>query len=64
MKAITDPITGDRVIWRGGTTIRAYDRRARLISNVDLGGAEPDVKMRQLARALRSRRSRFSHTSS
>lgn len=55
---IADPVTGARVVWRGGSTIRAYDWRARLISVIDLGAAEApgqdvELAMRKVARTLR-----------
>ena len=61
---ITDPATGDRVIWRGGNRIRAYDRRARLISSIEIDENEAtddvarEARMQVVARLLRLRRAK------
>ena len=58
---ITDPITGVRVVWRGGRKLRAYDWRARLIATTDVirNADERDEpsrrELRAFARRLRPR---------
>lgn len=59
---IGDQRTGVKVVWRGGTVIRAYDRRARLITAVDLSREEAAdesvaaARMESLAKTIVRRR--------